>query len=284
MGISYFQRSKLAHVLGISKETLRYYEDKNIVSPKRDPGNAYRVYDSIDCQNLIYLRMLRAYGFSIEDSVNGGVFPGSVKMEGALAERIADNERQLRRLKREQQALEELLDISRRSREEPGLIVVEEAEEKVFFLEQLQGWDPLVNEERNQAVRVLTSELPVSFYGMTIDRNFAEGAQADDSGCCDSSGIFWRESDLDILPDEVRSICCDREYRWSKIWRCVYSCPKGGTTDTEECDYFFQIRKVVQRIRDSGHRLAGDVVVRLLPISINEQNTCLELIFPVEKQ
>ena len=37
----YYQRNKLANVLGISKETLRYYEDKHIIEPKRDPSNGY---------------------------------------------------------------------------------------------------------------------------------------------------------------------------------------------------------------------------------------------------
>ena len=49
---NYYQRSKLANVLGISKETLRYYEDKHIIEPKRDPSNGYRAYDGYDCQTL----------------------------------------------------------------------------------------------------------------------------------------------------------------------------------------------------------------------------------------
>ena len=41
MGNVYYQRNKLANVLGISKETLRYYEEKQIIEPKRDPRNGY---------------------------------------------------------------------------------------------------------------------------------------------------------------------------------------------------------------------------------------------------
>lgn len=34
MEYNYYQRSKLANVLGISKETLRYYEDKHMLSTR----------------------------------------------------------------------------------------------------------------------------------------------------------------------------------------------------------------------------------------------------------
>lgn len=284
MGISYYQRSKLAQLLGISKETLRYYEEKNIVSPKRDPKNAYRVYDSLDCQQLIYLRMLRAYGFSIDDSISGDVFPGSIRMEEALEAHIADNERQIRKLERQQRSLEDLRELSRRHREETGVVFEEEAEETVYFLEQLQGWAPLVDDERNQAVRVLTAEMPVCFYGMTIDRDYAASDGTKKFERRDCSGIFWLERDMDFLSEEVRNIRRDREYRWKKIWRLVYDFSKDEPEDLELCSYFIEMRRVIQRIHDAGYRLAADVVVRLLPISINEQHGCVELIFPIEKQ
>ncbi len=34
----------IAKLLGISSETLRYYESKNVIQPKRDPDTGYRYY------------------------------------------------------------------------------------------------------------------------------------------------------------------------------------------------------------------------------------------------
>ena len=43
----------IAKLLGISSETLRYYESKNVIQPKRDPDTGYRYYTAWDLHMLL---------------------------------------------------------------------------------------------------------------------------------------------------------------------------------------------------------------------------------------
>ena len=280
---SHYQRSKLAKLLGLNKETLRYYEAKGIVSPRRESDNGYRVYDEWDCQKLIYLRMLRAYGFSLEDATGDRIGFGSDAMIQLLEARRHDMERELRRLEREQQILEELQRLAADWQREPGSIRVEHRRERLFFLEQLQGWAPLLNEDRNQAAKLLTDALPISFYGMTLRTDFLndpESASAlPDS---DSSGIFWRESDLSLLPEELQHIRPDRIYSLDTVWRIVYRFHKYSASDApDEQDVLVPLKG---RLRSAGVRASGSSILRILPVSLETEYAFLELILPIEQQ
>ena len=55
-----------AKVLGVSTDTLRYYEKEGIVSPKRG-SNGYRNYDEEDLKILKYAIVLRCARFSVAE-------------------------------------------------------------------------------------------------------------------------------------------------------------------------------------------------------------------------
>ena len=51
---------------GLPAKTIRYYEDINLIRPRRD-RNGYRVFSESDRHKLTFLGRARALGFSIED-------------------------------------------------------------------------------------------------------------------------------------------------------------------------------------------------------------------------
>lgn len=57
--------SQLATILGITARTLRFYEDKNLISPRR-VGNA-RVYTDKDRARMILILRGKQLGFSLRD-------------------------------------------------------------------------------------------------------------------------------------------------------------------------------------------------------------------------
>lgn len=77
--------TKIAHMLGISKEAIRKYESRNLLINVRDEDNGYRKYDTWDMAGLLQVRQLRGMGLSldsIERLVNRGSLPD-------LAEEVA---------------------------------------------------------------------------------------------------------------------------------------------------------------------------------------------------
>ncbi len=55
-----------AKLTGLLPETLRYYEDIELVAPDRS-ANGYRVYSEGNIQRLQFLKVCRNLGFSVED-------------------------------------------------------------------------------------------------------------------------------------------------------------------------------------------------------------------------
>ncbi|WP_162616181.1 MerR family transcriptional regulator [Paenibacillus lutimineralis] len=51
----------------ISQRMLRYYDEKGLLTPKKDEANGYRYYSADDIQILNTIKKLRRYHFSIED-------------------------------------------------------------------------------------------------------------------------------------------------------------------------------------------------------------------------
>ena len=62
-----YKIGEASKVLGMTNDTLRYYESKGIIAPQRDEESGYRYYDSWDINFLLDSMWFRSYGFSILD-------------------------------------------------------------------------------------------------------------------------------------------------------------------------------------------------------------------------
>lgn len=56
----------VARILGISPDLIRYYEEKGVISPAKDPLNNYRYYDTWDINFLIDCLWYKNFGYGIE--------------------------------------------------------------------------------------------------------------------------------------------------------------------------------------------------------------------------
>lgn len=64
-----YTTSDICSMYGLSVSGLRYFEEKGLIHPQREQGNRYRVFSLTDCSRLFFCRMLRQYGFSMDQSV-----------------------------------------------------------------------------------------------------------------------------------------------------------------------------------------------------------------------
>ena len=58
---------EVEHIVGLSKKSIRYYEEHGLLSPKRDKNNDYRIYDEDDIRKLKVIKFLRELNVSIKE-------------------------------------------------------------------------------------------------------------------------------------------------------------------------------------------------------------------------
>lgn len=62
-----FRRKQIADATGLNSETIRFYETKLLLSPKRDT-NGYRVYSERDLERVIFINHAKKLGFSLAET------------------------------------------------------------------------------------------------------------------------------------------------------------------------------------------------------------------------
>ena len=64
MGLSIGDVEKIT---GISKDRLRYYEEKQLISPVRDTDNSYREYDNEEVLKLLGIQLYRSMDLGVKE-------------------------------------------------------------------------------------------------------------------------------------------------------------------------------------------------------------------------
>lgn len=62
-----YKIGEVAHMFGLPNDTLRYYESRGIIAPKRDKESGYRYYDAWDMNFLLDSMWYRSYDFSLSE-------------------------------------------------------------------------------------------------------------------------------------------------------------------------------------------------------------------------
>lgn len=105
---------RMAKLLGITSESIRYYESKGIIQPTRDEETGYRYYNAWDLHMLLRARHYQSYGFSLEEVANLFRTMDLQRISAQLKEQeqMMEDEiiRQINLLKRIRQSQQMLLD------------------------------------------------------------------------------------------------------------------------------------------------------------------------------
>ncbi|MBX3743540.1 MAG: heavy metal-responsive transcriptional regulator [Akkermansiaceae bacterium] len=62
-----FTRTSLARAAGIGAETLRFYEQKNLVKAPERNASGYRIYGQDDLDRLQFIQRAKGLGFSLDE-------------------------------------------------------------------------------------------------------------------------------------------------------------------------------------------------------------------------
>ncbi len=65
--VNKYRTSQLSEILGVSRDALRYYEEKGIIKPKQTEVNNYREYDLYDIYTLMVTDFYKKRDLSIKE-------------------------------------------------------------------------------------------------------------------------------------------------------------------------------------------------------------------------
>ena len=92
-------------LVGITKKNIRFYEEKGLLTPRRNSENGYREYEARDVEQLRKIKLLRKLGVPLEE----------IRQMQAGRSTVADGmRRHLVTLEREQRSLEQSMELCRK--------------------------------------------------------------------------------------------------------------------------------------------------------------------------
>ena len=92
-------------LVGITKKNIRFYEEKGLLTPRRNSENGYREYEARDVEQLRQIKLLRKLGVPLEE----------IRQMQAGRITVADGmRRHLVTLEREQRSLEQSMELCRK--------------------------------------------------------------------------------------------------------------------------------------------------------------------------
>lgn len=59
--------NEVERIVGMSKKSIRYYEEEGLLSPARESGNGYRSYSDVDVRTLQTIRLLRRLSIPVDE-------------------------------------------------------------------------------------------------------------------------------------------------------------------------------------------------------------------------
>ena len=97
--------------VGVTKKNIRFYEEEGLLSPRREPGNGYRIYSQADVERLRRIKLLRKLDVPLAD------IRAMLEGQCTLAEGMVQ---QLERLHSRRADLDEVVSFCELLQKEPG--------------------------------------------------------------------------------------------------------------------------------------------------------------------
>lgn len=133
--LKYYRSGDVEKILGISVETLRFFENIGLIKPKRDPVNNYRYYSSIDLNKIVAYKFYRGFEFTLDETLDILVY-GNKEVLDKLNEKYMDIKEKCEYY---QNLLTRLLDLKKSFEEEQDFydFKIEDSPEMLLYYNQI---------------------------------------------------------------------------------------------------------------------------------------------------
>ena len=192
-----YSTNVLMTALGISRGTLRYYEQLGLVSPQRDPESNYRTYSNADVFRVVECVMLKNAGYQVQHAKETLV-DNPVDAAEFVQDCLTQSEVQLRRAQAAHERFSLLHEVVAHPDAAPRL---EMAEEWLIYYDGCEGgYDRFV---ANRAQDSLLEGMPISSFAAVLDVAAGDPAAVETRwGRSIPARLRNLMPDLALVPDE----------------------------------------------------------------------------------
>lgn len=240
----------MAGAVGSSVETLRYYENKGILYPKRDASNNYRLYSLDDLRRFDMCRVFRSFGFTIDETsqiLNWDCFD---YIEKSVVQRKKALDMEKRLLEKKIHKLEIFRQMLHDIQHLKGKFVIKELPDLYYF--NTQGFENYEKDSKNDLLKKKWIEFfPVANW----TRRIREPILKSDSVPLDYDNwiIIERDTAHKIeLPQEL--IDNAKVFKGGKVCYTTFCKPNNVPLDRK----LFQ--PIINSLKENGHEISGDAI------------------------
>ncbi|SDK10582.1 MerR family transcriptional regulator [Natronincola ferrireducens] len=248
--MKYYTTKQMASILGVGIETLRHYENKGILKPRRDKENNYRLYTASDIRKFNSCRIFRTFDFTIEEAAkiieweSLDYIKDSVdyKIEALKKQRVFLDERinSLEAYKKKVQDAEDL----------NGRLVIKEMPDVYYFT--TQRFDQYETDHKNDSLRKRWVEyFPVAQWARRVKASKIKYMYEElpyDNGIIIEADVARKIN----FPQEL--IESAEKIEGGRICYTVF-----GKFDNEPYDWS-AFQPVFRQINDAGYEICGDMI------------------------
>ena len=261
---------EMARMLGVTAETIRYYERKNIIRPIHNEESGYRYYTTWDLHMIIRARCYLGFGFTIEQTADilqkeniGEIDDVLSGQEKALEQQIIYQMNLLKKLRANRTLI-------RDSKERSHQLTVQMSP-AMYRVNTQVNYELILSKEEQREIRKMCEKVPFVFSTALFRKEDIEAGKTDFD-----FGIGIEEQFADLL--QVRET---EQIRYHPSRLCLYMCVPSRSSR-------FLTYQVLQPafdyMKEHNLQLSGDVITQIVAMCrpeeeyFNWHNVCI----PVE--
>lgn len=267
-----FSVGKFAKIIGVNAQTLRYYEKIGIIEAKRNQKNGYRRYTDLDVRRVLYCRLYRSLGFSLDEIKEMFEHSDLSQVGQCLSEKTDELQRQINEMTSRKEQL---------AYYQNQLEMIGEGLERCWIQEDGQDFYRLAGTQKNALLEWkekqdlterLQSMVPWTHMTVRISQDSIEEGQ----------GLAY-DWGLGILKEYVEGTSLESELKrhgeYHRVSLRAVTIIKNVQEElTADC-----LTPLLGYIEGQGLRLSGDIIgVLLLPEFDQEMIHYIKLFAPVE--
>ncbi len=233
-------------LLGVSSDTIRFFERKGVVKPIKIDSNNYRLFSAMDIHKLVAYRYYRNMDFSADESVNMLNHYSHKKATEELVKQIDVIEG---KLKHYSELFERMQDLKKSYFSVDTLVnsyEIENSPQLVFYYNQVNHQFDKDEEGRREITQKWLEQVPFVWMALNIPLNeMPEG-----------NNIYWGYAIDTKHKERIKSL--DLTYARTLPSRpCLHTIVKCSSDEVLKPS---RLRGAIDYIADQGLRMAGDAI------------------------
>lgn len=260
--MKYYTTKQMASILGVGVETLRHYENKGILKPRRDKENNYRLYTAMDIRKFNVCRTFRSFDFTIEEAANIIEWESIDYIKDNINYKIEELKKERLFLDERINSLEEYKKKIKDAEDLNGRLVIKEMPDVYYF--KTQRFDQYEKDYKNDSLRKRWIDyFPVTQWARRVKVAETKSMSKElpyDNGIIIESDVAKKIN----FPQEL--IESAEKIEGGKICYTVFC-----KSDDEPYDWpAFQ--PILRRINDAGYEICGDMITFFVTSKYDGEN------------